>query len=329
MAILPDNRHTAEQSLSRELVELLDSALARHEAASNPNTRRAYRMGWESFLSFCQDKGLSPLPAGPQTVVAYMEHLAVEGYAYNTIDTWLSAIAAVHTEKHEENPCQTQPVRRQRKNLRRTMDLDTDQKKPLLLGHLRRILDTMDTEDLTAVRDRAVLLLGFAGAFRRSELVGLDVGDIRDVKGGKVILIRHSKTDQEGQGKIKQIPDDVAFDSPNEAVDLWLQRSDIRSGPVFRMVDRWGNVRDKRLSGRSVAKIVKTYVERIGEDPAEFGAHSLRAGFLTQGYVDGVGDHELAQQSDHSSFDVLRSYQRISVVIDNHPLTRMGRSGGM
>jgi site-specific recombinase XerD len=282
-------------------------------------------MGWESFLSFCTENDLNPLPAGPQTVVAYMEHLAVNGYSYNSIDTWLSAIAAVHTERQEDNPCQSQPVRRQRKNLRRTMDLTTDQKQPLLLAHIKEILEMMEATDLTAIRDRAVLLLGFAGAFRRSELVGLDVGDVRDVKGGKVLLIRHSKTDQEGQGKIKQIPDEVAFPSPNEALDRWLQAADIRSGPVFRMVDRWGNVRDKRLSGRSVAKIVKKYAQQIGEDPAEFGAHSLRAGFLTQGYVDGVGDHELADQSDHSSFDVLRSYQRISVVMDNHPLTRMGR----
>lgn len=324
MSDVPQERSNHERALSPELLDLLDSALARHEAASNPNTRRAYRMGWKSFLSFCEDTGLPPLPASPQTIVAYMEHLAIEGYSYNTIDTWLSAIAAVHTEREDVNPCQTPPVRQQRKNLRRTMDLTADQKKPLLLEHLDRILDLMETSDLTVLRDRAVLLVGFAGAFRRSELVGLDVGDIRDVRGGKVLLVRQSKTDQEGQGSIKQIPNDVAFPSPNKALDRWLQAADIRSGPIFRMVDRWGNVRDKRLSGRSVAAIVKKYAGLIGEDPSDFGAHSLRAGFLTQGYVDGVGDHELAQQSDHSSFDVLRSYQRISVVIDNHPLTRMG-----
>lgn len=308
---------------SPRLQELLQNAVSRDRAAANENTRRTYADGWQAFEEFCDEEGLSALPADPHVVVAFMEHLAVSGYAYNTIESRLTAIGAVHHQQKLENPCNSDPVRRQRKNLRRTMDTTGDGKKPLLLKHIDQILEVIDDTSLQGVRDRALLLVGFAGAFRRSELRSINVGDIETVKGGKIIRLRQSKTDQDGEGIIKQIPDKVSFDSPNKALDLWLEAGKIYSGAVFRMVDRWENVRDTRLTGRAILDVVQKYVQKIGLDPAAYGAHSLRSGFLTQGYLNGVGEHELAQVSNHESLETLRGYQRVSVVMDDHPLTRM------
>jgi integrase len=141
-----------------------------------------------------------------------------------------------------------------------------------------------------------------------------------------VIRLRRSKTDQEGRGRLVQIPDRVALEpTPNEALEQWLRRAGISSGPLFRGVDRWGNVRGSALSGQAIYSIVRRCMESIGEDPGRYGAHSLRAGYATQGYLDGIGEHEIAEQTGHAKLDTLRSYQRVNVVLESHPLSRMGR----
>ncbi len=115
-----------------------------------------------------------------------------------------------------------------------------------------------------------------------------------------------------------------AFGPPNDALREWLDAAGIDSGPLFRMVDRWGNVRDGALSGQSVYETVRGRMEFIGHDPSDYGVYSLRAGFATQAYMDGIGEHEAAMQTRHASLETLWEYQRVHVVMDDHPLSRMG-----
>jgi integrase len=305
------------------LEDLSARAVLRDRDAEAENTRRSYRTGWRIFAAFCAHHDRTALPARPQTVVRYLEWLAGAGYAPTTIETRLTAIADRHRRNGEKNPCRTRPVKRQLQNIRRTTDHEPDQKAPVLMEHLRAM--TFDEDDLSALRDRAVLFLGFAGGFRRQVLSSLRTKDIRSVRGGRVVKVPKSKTDQ-AEGRSVQIPDRVPGlrPSPNEALDRWLDAAGITSGPLFRMVDRWGNVRDGALSGHSVYTIVRDWVASIGENPELYGGHSLRAGFATQAYIDGVGEHEAAEQTGHSDLSTLRAYQRVHVVMDNHPLSRMG-----
>ncbi len=305
------------------LADLSARAVARNRDAEADNTRRSYRTGWRIFAAFCNHHDLAVLPASPKTVVRYMEWLAGEGYAPTTIEARLTAIADRHRRNGEENPCRSEAVKRQLSNIRRTSNHETEQKSPILMEHLQDM--DFDEEDLTDLRDRALLYVGFAGGFRRQVLSSLRVRDLREVQGGRVINVPKSKTDQ-AEGRTVQIPNQVPglTPTPNRALDCWLDAANIDSGPIFRMVDRWGNVRDGELSGHSVYRIVKGRVDSIGLNKERFGAHSLRAGFATQAYMDGVGEHEAAQQTGHSDLSTLREYQRVQVVIDDHPLTKMG-----
>ena len=135
-------------------------------------------------------------------------------------------------------------------------------------------------EGLAGLRDRALLLLGFAGAFRRSELVDVDVGDIAETETGLLVTIRGSKTDQERQGVTIAIArGDIAC--PVKALRAWLDAAGIEAGPIFRPIDRHGNLLPSRLTAQSVANIVKAYAARAGFDASTFSGHSLRSGFLT------------------------------------------------
>ena len=158
-------------------------------------------------------------------------------------------------------------------------------------------------------RDRALLCLGFAGAFRRSELCALEVADLTEVPGGLRILIRRSKGDQEGQGQEVAIPRGYKL-RPVEAVQTWLAAAEISSGPVFRAVTRGGRVSDAALADDSAARIVKRYAQRVGLDPASYGGHSLRSGFLTSAAESGASIWKLSEVSRHKSLDTLRGYVR-------------------
>ena len=312
------------------LPALVESMKSRAEEAEKENTRRAYRRGREHFAAFCDEEGLRPLPARPESVALFIEHMANEGYALPTIDTRLAAIKRWHEKADHEPPTEYRAVRKARENIRDTAEKsrEVDRKAPLLMEHLRAM--SFNTAELSGLRDRAVLFLGFALSCRRSELVGLCVRDVREAEGGAVYRIRDPKESDEPA--TIQIPDHVpglaeaGHPAPNDALRAWLSAAGIESGPLFRMVDRWGNVRDGALSGYSVNQIVKERIEAVGEAPDEYGAHSLRAGFATQAYMDGIGEHEAAAQTRHSSLETLREYQRVNVVMEDHPLTRMGTS---
>lgn len=171
-------------------------------------------------------------------------------------------------------------------------------------------------DGLKGIRDRALLLLGFAGAFRRSELVALDCEDMEENETGLKITIRHSKTDQEGKGAtIAVVRGSIAC--PVEALKAWRDAAGITTGPVFRSIRKGGKV-GGRLSAQSVADIVKAQAENVGLDPALFSGHSLRAGFLTSAAARGASIFKMMDQSRHRSVDTLRGYVRDAEIFKDH-----------
>lgn len=170
---------------------------------------------------------------------------------------------------------------------------------------------------LKGLRDRAILLVGFAGAFRRSELVALDVADLEFCDGGLRVTIRKSKTDQEGLGAtIAIVPGSIAC--PVEATRNWMEASGITDGALFRSVSRSGKISSGRLSGRAVAEVVKTYAGKVGLKIADFSGHSLRSGFLTSAVARGASIFKMMDVSWHKSIDTLRGYVRDAEMFRNH-----------
>ena len=165
-------------------------------------------------------------------------------------------------------------------------------------------------EGVKDARDRALLLIGFAGGFRRSEIVALNCDDIEHVRQGLIVTLRRSKTDQEGAGRKVGIPFGRTRHCPVLALDRWLAVSKIEVGPVFRPVDRHGRVASERLSGEAVSLIVKERVAAAGNDPAGFSGHSLRAGFATSAVQAGVSTPKIRSQTGHASDAMLARYVR-------------------
>jgi integrase len=179
-------------------------------------------------------------------------------------------------------------------------------------------------EHLIAIRDRALLLIGFAGAFRRSELVALNVEDIEEMAEGFRVTIRRGKTDQEGHGHVIAIRRGMIA-CPVAALKAWLEAAAITDGPVFRPVAKGGRIRPTRLTDRSVAEIVKAHARRAGLDPKLFAGHSLRSGFLTSAAARGASIFKMADQSRRKSIDTPRGYVRDGEIFKDHaslPCTR-------
>lgn len=298
--------------------DLAERAQAFAVASRAPATLDAYRSDWEHFAAWMEAHGYRPLPAGPEHLALYVAAMA-ESYRPSTITRRLSAIAVAHQVAGHESPTRHAVVRSVVTGIRRTLGTAPAQVAPATIGEIRRMVAHMSDTTIDR-RDAVVLLLGFAGAFRRSELVALDVADLAEADNGMTVTVRRSKADQEGRGDTKAIPfgSDPAT-CPVRAVQAWTTVADITEGPLLRPVDRHGNVGPARLSDRAVALIIKRAAERAGLDPTRYSGHSLRAGMITTAAAAGASERAIARQTGHApGSNVLRSYVRhASPFVDN------------
>jgi len=292
---------------------LRDSARKYAQASISTNTQRAYRFAWERFCRWAQRKRLTPLPAFPDTLCSYLASMADEGCALSSIEQALAAINKAHELKGWfPSPTKAPAVRTVMQGIRRTLGQRKRQKEPATAEILRSALKGLG-DSLIEVRDRALLLLGFAGAFRRSELAALHVEDLAWRPEGIQVLLRRSKTDQEGHGLSKAIF--FASDPktcPVRALRTWLERSKITEGRLFRSVDRHGRL-GKSLSDRAIALVVK---KRLPE--GDFSGHSLRAGFITTAALQGKPERSIMKQTGHRSHRILREYVRTATVFEDN-----------
>ncbi len=271
------------------------------------NTQTAYRKAKKDFEEFCADRRLIAFPATPATVMAYLECLA-DGNDPTTIQVKVAGIGYWHRLSDLPDPTQSELVRAMLAGIRRDADYVPDKKAPVLLADLRALVTTLGP-DLAGVRNRALLLVGWAGAFRRSELSALAVEDVRLETGRVTLRLRRSKTDQTGQGRNKVIPTlDDPRDCPVVALRRWLDASTITKGPLFRQIDRWGKIRPRGLSGHAVAEVIKRAAGDAGLDPARFSGHSLRSGYITQAERANVPEWKIQQVTGHKSTQTLRGY---------------------
>ncbi len=305
----------SERSGSALAVSLEEQADRFASASRASATKRAYSSDWGAFTTWCAPFGFSSLPASPETVALYLAHLASIPLKPSTIGRALVAISQAHKLAGHPSPRDHARVVLIMGGIRRTLGTAPRQVHPMTADVLRRVMRALP-ETAIGVRDRAMLLVGFAAALRRSELVALDVSDVRLVDDGLEITVRRSKTDQEGAGRVVGVPFGSKAACPVRAFRAWLDRSAVVEGPVFRAVDRHGRIGEQRLSDRAVAIVVKRAADLVGLDAEDFAGHSLRAGLATSAARAGKGLDTIMRQTGHRSERVARGYIRHASLFD-------------
>jgi integrase len=245
-----------------------------------------------------------------------LAHEAERHVRPSTIGRRVAAVRYAHKLAGFPLPTDDERVRATVRGIRRSLGAAPSKKMPATAERVIGMAPLAGTR-LSAIRDRALLLIGFAGAFRRSELVALNVEDIEETAEGLRITIRRSKTDQEGHGHVIAIPRGMIA-CPVAALKAWLEAAAITEGPVFRPIAKGGRLQATRLTDGSVAAIVKAHAQRAGLDPKQFAGHSLRSGFLTSAAARGASIFKMADQSRHKSMDTLRGYVRDAEIFKDH-----------
>lgn len=321
-----DAKSRARTSLE-SLKPSIEAARAFREAAKSEATRRAYASDWRLFSEWCSERGFVSMPAAPEVLCLYLTEMATKlGRKVSTIERARAAISVAHQFSGEsgKNPSLSVAVKETMRGIRRRVGAAKRKKTPVLMADMVRMLDATSEGggrgDVKAARDRALLAVGFTGAFRRAELVAICIEHLSFEEEGVVVHVPRSKTDQEGTGRdvgLQREPG--AKYCPVGLLEVWLavlRAHGVETGAVFRAI------RSKRpskpLASEAVASIVKEYAEKIGRNPDDFAGHSLRRGFITQAVRDGRTEHAIMQQTGHKSVQVMRGYiERGSVFRNN------------
>ena len=301
----------------------LDRAREFARLSKAESTLRGYRADWRDFCTWCERTAQRALPASPEVVAAYIAECASR-LKVGSIQRRLNAIAEAHKAVGLGSPTSEGIVKNTLKGIRRALGTATVQKAPALTADIRAMVDATDT-GLIGLRDRALILLGFAGAFRRAEIVGLDVADLDIGRDGLTVTLRRSKTDQEGQGRRIGIPyGSNPHTCPVRTLQSWLESSAITAGPLFRSINRHGQAQRGSLSPVDVARVVKKLTERAGLDPAKYSGHSLRAGHATSAAAAGASERSIMGQTGHRSVQMVRRYIREGSLFRENSAGKLG-----
>lgn len=281
------------------------TAQARHylEQALSDNTRRAYRNDLEHYRAWG-----AVIPSGPETVVGYLTAHA-GSLSIATLQRRLVSIAKAHTMQGLPDPTKTDLVKLTMRGIRRVHGRPQQQVAALLKDDLIVMLSHIPDAN-KGIRDRALLMLGFCGALRRSELVAVRVEDIEFGSQGITLTLPRSKTDQKGEGRKIGIPRGRGRICPVQAVSDWVMHSGAEQGPLFRAITKGGIISNAALSDRAVADIIKHYALKAGFDAGRYSGHSLRSGLATSAAQQGISSSKIRAQTGHKSDAMLARYIR-------------------
>ncbi len=304
--------------LSRSTNDVLAGLDALSEAAEtfirasiSDNTRKAYRADLAHYTAWG-----GTLPAIPEQVACYLADHA-DTLATSSLARRVATLSKVHAANEWPNPCQSEVVRATIRGIKRVKGTAQGQAKPLLREDLFLVLDAMGDTPRDQ-RDRALLLIGWAGGFRCSELVGFDHADINDVREGLILTLRRSKTDQTGHGRKIGIPLGRTRHCPVAALTAWRDILTDDAGPLFRPVDRHSNISTDRIRSDAVSTILRDRVRGAGIAPDGYSGHSLRAGLTTSAIKAGVPAYKVRAQTGHASDAMLSRYVRDGEMFDGN-----------
>jgi integrase len=317
----------AVNNATQQQVNLLTQAADLSKNTISEATRSAYFSDTYIFQNWCEMQGVDYFPTSPAVLAMYCARMHQLGKKPSTIRRALTAIRRHHLEGGYPDPVDHR-VKLVEKGIRREQGTEQRKAAPITLDRLKRIIDTIDRTSPISnsreikLRDRAMLLVGWSGALRRSEIAALDVDDIEDVPEGIIVHLRRSKTDQEGKGRAVPVPFIHEEFCPVRALRLWLYVADIRSGPIFVQIGQGlDDTRRRRIAPRTITTTVKKWAKRAGYDPRNYSGHSLRAGFATSAAAAGVHSRDIMKITGHRSAATMEGYVRDGTHFRNHPLT--------
>jgi len=312
--------------LTTDLKSLHEATLNNLKSSKANNTLRAYKSDFKDFGAFCAKHGLSSLPSEPKIVSIYLTHLS-KNSKISTIRRRLVSISMVHKLKGHYLDTKHPIITENLLGIKRVKGSIQRGKKPILINHLKSIVNVIDEqkcEEIKKLRDRSIILIGFGGGFRRTELISIDHEDLEFVPEGLKITIRRSKTDQFGEGMIKGLP---YFSNKNycpvTSLKRWLEVSRIKSGPIFRRFSKGSLLKEKRLTDQSVVLLMKEYLNLAGIENKDFSGHSLRAGFATVAAESGADERSIMAMTGHKTTQMVRRYIREANIFKNNALNKI------
>jgi site-specific recombinase XerD len=282
--------------------------------SKSENTLRAYQSDFKDFSLFCSKNGFQAMPTQPKILALYITHLS--SYSkYSTLKRRLASISILHKTKGHYIDTKHPIIMENLMGIKRTNGSNQKGKKPLLINDLKILINAIDhsnEKDKKKIRDKALILIGFSGGFRRSELVDIEYEDLEFVSEGVKIFVKRSKTDQSGEGMTKAIP---YFDNENFcpviALKNWIEKFDLKQSRIFN------------ISDKSVALIIKKYANYAGLDSHRYAGHSLRSGFATSAAESGAEERNIMVMTGHKSTEMVRRYIKEANLFKNNALNKI------
>ena len=312
--------------LLTDVAKLHEQTLENLKSSKSDNTLRAYKSDFRDFGVFCAKHGFNSIPTEPKVVSLYLTYLSGNS-KISTIRRRLVSIGVVHKIKGHYLDTKHPVIIENLMGIKRKKGSVQKGKKPILINHLKQIINVIDEqkmEKIKKLRNKTLILLGFGGGFRRSELISIDYEDLDFVQEGIKIILRRSKTDQFGEGMIKGLP---YFSNekycPVTNLKNWLILSKIKTGPIFRRFTKGSNLTSHRLTDQSVVLIIKDCLKLAGIENQNFSGHSLRSGFATVAAESGADERSIMAMTGHKTTQMVRRYIKEANLFKNNALNKI------
>ncbi len=314
------------KDLVSDVKKLHEETLENLKSSKANNTLRAYKSDFRDFGAFCAKHGFNSMPTEPKVVSLYLTHLSASS-KISTLRRRLVSIGVVHKIKGHYLDTKHPVIIENLMGIKRKKGSIQTGKKPILINHLKQIINIIDEqkiEKIKKLRNRTLILIGFGGGFRRTELISINHEDLDFVEEGVKITLRRSKTDQFGEGLIKGLP---YFSNdkycPVSSLKRWINLSKINTGPIFRRFAKGSILTSHRLTDQSVVLIIKDCLKLAGIESQNFSGHSLRSGFATVAAESGADERSIMAMTGHKSTQMVRRYIREANIFKNNALNKI------
>jgi site-specific recombinase XerD len=310
-----------------DLKALQEETLLNLKNSKSINTVRAYKSDFRDFELFCAKNGFKSLPTDPRVVSLYLTHMSTKDVKMSTLKRRLVSIGVIHKIKGHYLDTKHPSIIENIMGIKRRKGSIQKGKKPILINNLKQLINALDqynNYEIKKLRDRSIILIGFAGGFRRNEIVSLDYEDLDFVSEGLKINIRKSKTDQFGEGLVKALPyfNNIQY-CPILSLKKWIEVSNIKSGPLFRRFSKGSKLTENRLTDQTVALLIKQYLKLAGIDGKNYSGHSLRSGFATSAAESGAEERSIMAMTGHKSTEMVRRYIKEANLFKNNALNKL------
>ena len=312
--------------LITDIKKLHEDTLNNLKLSKANNTLRAYKSDFKDFGAFCAKHGFNSIPTEPKVVSLYLTHLSTNS-KISTLRRRLVSIGVVHKLKGHYLDTKHPIIIENLMGIKRKKGSIQTGKKPILINHLKQIINVIDEqkiEKIKKLRNRTLILIGFAGGFRRTELISINHEDLDFVEEGVKITLRRSKTDQFGEGMVKGLPYFINEKyCPVTSLKNWINLSKIKTGPIFRRFTKGSILTGHRLTDQSVVLIIKECLKQAGIENQNFSGHSLRSGFATVAAESGADERSIMAMTGHKTTQMVRRYIREANIFKNNALSKI------